>query len=109
MNALSRQDTPETPMPTTDSLAARIDAEFAAFDARLKTDQEQRVRDYRARQERFAALGPRMEQLSRVWGPRLDALAQRFGDRVQVTPKIEGGRRDAHFRVQSDLAQIDLR
>lgn len=96
-------------MPAAESLTSRIDAEFAAFDERLKRDQEQRIGEYRERQERFAALGPRLEKLSQIWRPRLDTLAERFGDRVKVTPTIEGGRRDAHFSVQSDLARIDLR
>jgi YHS domain-containing protein len=96
-------------MSDTANLAARIDAEFTAFDERLKRNQEERIREFRERQERLAALEPRLEKLSELWRPRLEALAERFGDRVQVTPKVERSRREASFNVQSDLAVIRLR
>lgn len=96
-------------MPGTESLTARIDAEFAAMDERLRRNQEERIREYRERSERQAALEPRLEQLSQIWRPRLEALAQRFGDRMQVTPKVERSRREAEFKVRSDLAQVSIR
>jgi len=96
-------------MPSTGSLIDRIDAEFAALDERLKRNREERIREYRERQERFAALEPRIEQLREIWKPRLDALAERFGDRMRVTPKVEGSRREAAMSVKSDLAVIQLR
>jgi YHS domain-containing protein len=70
--------------------------------------QEGLVQEFRARQERLAALEPRLEQLREIIRPRLEALAARFGDRVKVSPKIEHGRREATFEVQSELARIQL-
>lgn len=96
-------------MPASDDLAARIDAEFSAFDDRIKKNQEERIREFHERQERLAALEPRLEQLGQIWRPRLQALEQRFGDRVKVTPKVERSRGEATFQVQSDLAKISLR
>src|SRR5215204_6366469 len=96
-------------MSTAADLTARIDAEFTALETRLKQNQEDRVREFHERQERVASLQPRLEALSEIWKSRLEALAARFGDRMKVTPKVEHGRREASFNVQSELAKIEMR
>jgi len=92
-----------------DQLLGRIDAEFAAADAHLKSFQEQQVREYEGRRQRLEQLDKVFGQLRDVWRPRLEALAQKFGHRVQVTPRITPSSREGVFAFQSKLAKIELR
>src|SRR5262245_44844743 len=96
-------------MPATDTLEIRIEAEFAAFDERIRRDREEQIRAFHERQQRLAALEPRLEQLIAFAKPRIEALAKHFGDRVQITPKLETTRGEASVRVRSDLADIRIR
>ncbi|HET6424650.1 MAG TPA: hypothetical protein VFG20_13255 [Planctomycetaceae bacterium] len=96
-------------MSDVNSLIERINAEFAATDDRLKTQQTQLVQEYQGRQERLAKLQQVFEQLRDVWTPRLRALAEKFGDKVQVAPHVTPSLREATFKFKSALAHIELR
>ncbi len=95
-------------MPT-DTLADRIDAEFAAARQRIDRLKAEKVDEFRARQERLERFENVLESLRNVWTPRLNALAQKFGDRVKVQPDITPGRRSAALAFNSELANVDLR
>lgn len=96
-------------MPVTDTLSARIAAEFAVFDERIRKDREDRLREFHERQERLAALQPRLEQLAAFAKPRVDAVAAQFGAQMQITPKLERTRGEAFFHIRSELADIRMR
>jgi len=96
-------------MTATNSLANRIDAEFAAADAREKQFMAQREQEFQDRQQRMAKFEALLAELPAIWRPRLEALAKKFGDRVKIQPKIEPGRRSGTFDFQSELAKINLR
>ena len=96
-------------MTATTNLMERIDAEFAAADAREKQFMTQREQEFKDRQQRLAKLDQLFAELPSVWRPRLEALAKKFGDRVNVRPQVEPGRRSGTFEFQSELAKINLR
>jgi YHS domain-containing protein len=96
-------------MTTSNDLPTRIDAEFAAAEAREQHFMAQREQEFQARQKRLAKFEQLLAELPAIWRPRLEALATKFGDRVKVQPKIEPGRRSGTFDFQSELAQISLR
>jgi YHS domain-containing protein len=95
-------------MADVSKLLSRIDAEFSSLKERVHQLQEQKVTEYKGRQERLEQFAQVCEQLGGVWRPRLDALAQRFGDQVTVQPEVQPTRRAATFRFQSQLAHVDL-
>lgn len=96
-------------MPDIDSLNQRIDAEFAAIDARLKTFQAEQVREYEGRRQRMEQLDRVFQQLRDVWRPRLETLAAKFGDKVKITPRVTPSTKEGLFAFQSKLARINLR
>ncbi len=96
-------------MPDVNNLLSRIDAEFAALEAKRKDFQEKQVEQYHEREQRSQQFELLLDQLRDVWRPRLEALAQRFGDSVKVTPKVSPGNRQATLQFQSPLAHINLR
>lgn len=96
-------------MPASNSLADRINAEFAAVEKQTSELKSHLVQEYHGRQQRLEKLDAKLESLKGVWKPRLDALAQRFTDKVQVKPAVTSGNRSATFKFQSPLAHIDLR
>jgi YHS domain-containing protein len=96
-------------MPDINSLASRIDAEFAAVEQKMKTFQAERVEQYEQRQQRLERLGKVFDGLSDVWKPRLELLVKKFGDRVQVKPRIVPSTREATFDFQSRLAHVRLK
>ena len=95
-------------MADVSKLLSRIDAEFSSLKERVHQLQEQKVTEYKGRQDRLEQFSRACEQLREVWRPRLEALAQRFGDKVTVKPGVQPTRRAATFRFQSQLARVDL-
>lgn len=96
-------------MADINTLAGRIDAEFAAIDEKFKKSQAEQVQIYRDRQVRLQKLGQVFDRLREVWKPRLEILVKKFGDRVQVTPRAVPSTREATFEFQSKLARVRLR
>jgi YHS domain-containing protein len=96
-------------MPDISSLANRIDAEFAAVEAKMKKLQAEHVEEHKQRQQRLEELGKVFDQLSAIWTPRLELLVKKFGDRVQATPRITPAVREATFDFQSRLARVRLK
>ena len=95
--------------PTTalaESLADRIDAEFAAAEEKIKQMQKQQIEEYEQRQQRLEKLEEVLDAHMGLWRPRLETLSARFADRVKVTPKIVPARREATLEFQSDLAHV---
>ncbi|MCI0659335.1 MAG: hypothetical protein L0170_19960, partial [Acidobacteria bacterium] len=90
------------------ALLGRIDAEFARSKAKLDSLRQEKVEEYKGRQERLALFVKACESLQGVWRPRLEGLRQSFGEKVQVFPHVETGRRQATFNFTSSLAQITL-
>lgn len=91
------------------TLAERIDAEFAAAEAKVKELRKQQVTQYQERQQRIAKLEKVLDEYRDVWRTRLETLAERFADRIKVTPRVVPGARQATFEVASELARIVLR
>jgi YHS domain-containing protein len=96
-------------MGDVNSLLQRIDGEFAASEQKIKSFQAEQAQAYEDRQRRLETFEKVCERLKEVWRPRMEALAKKFGERVKVTPTIAGERREATFKVDSNLAHIDLR
>jgi YHS domain-containing protein len=96
-------------MSEVNELLSRIDAEFAALDAKMKQAQAEQVQAHQDRQKRLGQLGQVFDRLRNVWKPRLDALVKKFGDRVKATPRVVPSTREATFEFQSNLAQIRLK
>ena len=96
-------------MPDLDSLASRIDAEFAAAAEKIRKFQLEKVEAHRDRQKRLERLGRSFDELRNIWKPRLELLVSKFGDAVKVTPKLVPSRREAVFEFRSGLAQVHLK
>jgi YHS domain-containing protein len=96
-------------MSEIDTLLRRIDAEFKSVEERVHQFQEQKVAEYKGRQDRLEQFSQVCEKLQSVWRPRLEALAQRFGDKVKMQPEVKPTLREATFHFQSQLARIDLK
>jgi hypothetical protein len=96
-------------MPDINSLASRIDAEFAAVEEKIKKFQAGHLEAHRQRQQRLEGLGQAFDKLRSVWRPRLDLLVQKFGDRVKVTPRIVPSSREAIIEFESKLARVRLK
>ena len=95
-------------MSNMDSLLNRIDAEFDSAKKRIEEFQQQKLTQYRERQNRMASFTKLCDRLREIWKPPLEALSQRFDQKVHVTPKIEPSLRQAKFQFQSQLAKIEL-
>ncbi len=96
-------------MPEVKSLSSRIDGEFAAMEQKVRAIQDERLQEYRERQQRLEQLGQVFERMAKTWKPRLEILAQKFGDRVQVTPRLTPATREATFEFQSKQGRVRLR
>jgi YHS domain-containing protein len=96
-------------MPDINTLASRIDAEFAAVEEKTKKFQAEQVEAHKQRQQRLDQLGKVFDQLSSIWRPRLDLLVKKFEGRVQSTPRIVPATREASFEFQSRLAHVRLK
>jgi len=96
-------------MPDIDTLASRIDAEFAGLQDKFKKAQADQLREHQQREQRLEKLNRVFDQLRAVWKPRLDVLVAKFGDKVQVTPRLTPSTREAAFDVKSSLAHVTLR
>jgi hypothetical protein len=96
-------------MPDINSLASRLDAEFAAVEDKLKKFQAEQVEAHKQRQQRLEQLGKVFDQLRDIWRPRLELLVKKFGDRVKTTPRIVPSTREVAFNFQSRLAQVRLK
>ncbi|HEX7897144.1 MAG TPA: hypothetical protein VF950_05265 [Planctomycetota bacterium] len=91
-----------------DALSGRIDAEFARSKAKMDNMRQDLIAEYKGRQDRLALFVKACESLQDVWKPRLEGLKRAFGEKVQVTPRVETGRRQATFSFASSLAHISL-
>jgi YHS domain-containing protein len=96
-------------MADTSNLLNRINAEFAALDAKIKKSLSENVEAYRDRQKRLGAFEKALDDLRGLWRPKLEALAKRFGDQVKLTPRLTPSSREVVFAFQSPLAQIRLK
>ena len=96
-------------MPDINSLARRIDAEFAAVEEKAKEFQSEQVEQHKQRETRLQRLGKVFDELRDGWRPRLELLVKKFGDRVQTTPRIVPSTREAKFEFQSRLARVQLK
>lgn len=96
-------------MSDTTILKNRIDAEFAATEARIKQFQTEEVQAYHGRQQRLEQYEKAREALRVIWRPRLEVLAAKFGDQVNVKVGVIPTGRDATFQFRSPLADIALR
>jgi YHS domain-containing protein len=96
-------------MPDINSLANRIDAEFAVVEAKMKKFQAEQVEEHKQRQQRLEQLGQVFDELRDIWRPRIELLVKKFGDRVQATPRITPSAREATFDFQSRLARVRLK
>src|SRR5437773_5581654 len=96
-------------MPDINSLAGRIDAEFAAVEQKVKQFQTHQLEEHKGRQKRMEQLTRVFEQMAKLWKPRLEYLVQKFGDLVKVTPRIVPSTREAIFEFKSHLAVVRLR
>jgi YHS domain-containing protein len=96
-------------MPTIDSLADRIDAEFAAVEQKVKKLQTEHLEQHKQREKRLERLTKVFDELRDIWRPRLEFLVKKFGDRVQATPRIVPSTREATFNFQSRVARVNLK
>jgi YHS domain-containing protein len=96
-------------MPDINNLASRIDAQFAAVEAKVKKFQAERVEAHKERQQRVEKLGKVLDELRDIWRPRLELLVTRFGDRVQTKPRIVPSTREVTFKFASGLAHVQLK
>jgi YHS domain-containing protein len=96
-------------MADTNSLANRLDAEFAAVEDKIKKFQAQHQEQHQQRQKRLEQLDQVFQQMSAIWRPRLDLLVQKFGDRVKTTPRIIPSTREVAFDFQSHAARVRLK
>lgn len=96
-------------MPTTQDLAARIDAEFSAMETKLKAFQAEKTREHQDWERRLEKLGATFDRLREVWKPRIETLVRKFGDKVSTTPAVTPSTRDVTLEFQSELARIRLR
>lgn len=91
-----------------EELSNRIRAEFDAS-ARRKADSEAaREEESRRRADRLAQFDRVCEEMKSVWGPRFEAFAKQFGDRLQITPRLEPGKREAAILFQTPMANMTL-
>jgi hypothetical protein len=96
-------------MPDINSLASRLDAEFAAVEEKVKKFQVEQQAGVKERQKRLEHLGKLFDELQEIWKPRLELLVKKFGDAVQVKPRITPSTREALFSFQSRLASVRLK
>jgi YHS domain-containing protein len=96
-------------MPDINSLASRIDAEFAAVEQNVKKFQSAQLEQHKQREKRVEQLGKVFDQLREGWRPRLELLVKKFGDRVQATPRIVPSSREVTLDFQSRLARVRLK
>jgi len=96
-------------MPDINSLASRIDAEFAAVEKKVKQFQSEQVEQHKQREKRLEQLTKVFEEMRDIWRPRLEFLVKKFGDRVQTTPRIVPSTREAIFDFQSRVARVRLK
>lgn len=96
-------------MASIDNLLERIDAQFNSSQEKLKSFRAEQTQQHVERGERLEKLGPILDQLTSVWRPRMEALLKKFGDRAKVTPTITPSRRSAQFKMDNELARVDLR
>lgn len=96
-------------MSTIDTLAQRIDAAFAAVEAKVKQAQAEKLEEHKQRQARLQQLTNLFEELQEIWGPRLQLLVDRFGDAAQSKPRFAPSTREVTFAFQSRLARVQLK
>ena len=95
-------------MTEIETLLGRIDAEFDAAKKHVEEFRQEKVTEYKQRQQRLEEFGTVCDQLRDLWKPRLEALATRFAERVDVAPSVTPSLRQAMFRFQSQFAKIVL-
>lgn len=96
-------------MPDINSLASRLDAEFAAVETKVKKFQAEQVEQHKQREKRLEQLGKVFDKLRDIWRPRLELLAKKFEGRVQATPRLVPSAREATFDFQSRVARVRLK
>lgn len=96
-------------MADVNSLANRIDAEFAVVETKVKKFQTEQLEEHKERQKRLEQLGKVFEELRTIWRPRLELLVKKFEGLVQTTPRILPSTREAIFDFQSSLARVRLK
>lgn len=96
-------------MADINSLASRLDSEFAAVEQRVKKAQSEQAEQHKQREKRLEQLNKVLDELREIWRPRLELLVKRFGDRVQATPRIVPSTREVTFEFQSRVARVRLK
>ncbi len=96
-------------MADVSKLASRIDAEFAAVEAKVKKFQAEQLDVYQQRQKRVEQLNAVFDELRAIWRPRLEYLTTKFGDHVKVKPRIVASGREATLDFESRLARVRLK
>jgi YHS domain-containing protein len=96
-------------MANINSLASRIDAEFAAVAEKVKKVQVEQVQEQKQRQQRLEQLTKVFDQLRDIWKPRLELLVQKFGDRVKAAPRVVPSTREVTFTFESRQAHVRLK
>jgi YHS domain-containing protein len=96
-------------MTDTNTLAGRIDAEFAALETKIKKAQAEKMEEHRERQKRLEQLGTVFNEMSAIWKPRLELLVKKFGDRVEVKPTVTPSTREASFEFHSRRGRVRLK
>lgn len=96
-------------MPEVASLTSRIDAEFANFQQKVSTFQQEAEQAYHAREQRYREqFEPAVHRLVRLLKPRLEVLVDKFKDKVHVEPVMTEHVRQVTFKFDSRMARIEL-
>jgi YHS domain-containing protein len=96
-------------MSDINSLANRIDAEFAAVEQKVKKFHVEQTEEHKDRQKRLEQLGKLFEELRTIWRPRLELLVKKFESLVQAAPRFVPSTREVTFDFQSKLAHVRLK
>ncbi len=95
-------------MSDVNELTTRIDNAFTSVKDKIKTQQQEGLKNYQVRQKLFKDYEVVQARVMEIARPRLEALAKRAGDRVSVTPSVSESRRTAKFDFKSPTAYLTL-
>lgn len=96
-------------MPQIESLASRIDAEFAAVEERIKKLRSEKIEEHKQREKRLEQPEKVFDQMGSIWRPRLELLMKKFEGQILATPRIVPSIREVTFYFKSQLAQVKLK
>ena len=96
-------------MADINSLAGRIDAEFAAVEQKVKKFQTEQAEGHQQRQKRLEQLGQLFDEMREAWRPRMELLIKKFASQVKATPRIVPSSRKVTLDFESRLAHVRLK